>query len=220
MNLRALFISALTVFLLTNIHASPLEADFKQPDTAAPDGGWGAEWKIEGAPVFRQGGMGKKQSDGQTVAIHEQASLPNDSFILSADVYAQANDRWVGLVFDFLSPETYAVWRVKFSENSAFEPTPWQLLQVRDGKSTVVQQGTISPGGELADPAPLKTWRRLQVERDDDGKYVARVLSDLESTPATWSTDLKWKEDDKGRGGLFFSNGFVWVRSFSVSPGQ
>lgn len=211
-------LTAIAALFAGHVYAFPLDADFKKPDTAAPDGGWGADWKVEGAPVFLQGGVGKKQSDGQTVVINEKATLPDGAFVLSADVYAQANDRWIGLVFDYQNPEHYTMWRVKFSENSAFEPTPWQLLKYRDGKSSVVQQGTISPGSELTDPAPLKAWRRLEIEREDGDRYTARILSDLETNPATWSTELKWKDGEKGRAGLSFSNGFVWVKAFSAQP--
>ncbi len=215
--MKLALIFAASLGLLTAAHAFPVSDDFHQSDTNTPDGGWGKTWTIDGAPVFIQSNTGKKQSDGQTVAINTKASLPSGAFAISADVYAQANDRWIGIVFHYSSPGNFGAWRVKFTENSANEPTIWQLIEVRDNQSSILQQGTIQPGAELADPAPLKTWRRLSVTRAADGAYTASLGDQASGDQPTWTTGLKWTGPDQGLAGVFFSNGFVWVKSFTAN---
>lgn len=214
--MKSALIFAASLGLLTAAHAFPVSDDFHQPDTNTPDGGWGREWTIDGSPLFIQGNVGKKQSEGATVAINTKATLPSGAFTVSTDVYAQANDRWIGVVFHYASPGNYGLWRVKFTENSANEPTVWQLLEVRDNQSSILQQGTIQPGAEIVNPAPLKAWRKLIITRAADGAYTAGLQSQADGQPE-WTTDLKWTGQDQGLAGLSFSNGFIWVKSFSAS---
>jgi len=212
MKISAIRISLLAACVALQANAFPGTDPFDRPDTAARDGGWGDGWRIEGGPVFIQDHAGKKQSGGKTVAIESGSSLPDGPFRVSAEFYVQAKDRWAGLVFHYASQDDYRVWRVKFTDGAV----PWQLCSVRDGKLTIVQEGTIFPSADLPEPAPLKSWRRLEVERGGDGGYSVRLRSVEDGGPPGWSARLNWNGGGGGLAGLALDNGFVWTRNFTA----
>ncbi len=180
--------------------------DFTRDNTANPDGGLGADWTTTSG-IFLNSNVAKTQTSGRQLAIYNgDVTLTND-FSISLDMYAQANDRYVGLVFNYSDADNFYILRTKFNSTGAV----WQALKVEGGTQSLVDSGNIAAGSMT-----INTWRTLSLSGTTDGVFNFAV-TDVSGDNTYASDSFSDTSLNGGTSGFVFDSNFVWADNYELS---
>ncbi|RRJ97781.1 PEP-CTERM sorting domain-containing protein [Opitutaceae bacterium TAV4] len=217
MKTQTMLASMLTVFLSaipTHTQAANIpqtfEDDFNRANTNGAGGGLGVNWTVP-ATVFVNSNVAKTQTAGEQLAIYNSVTL-SDSLTLSANVYAQSDGRYVGLIFNYTDASNYSLLRFNFHTT---ETTQWQFIERTTGTNTVVDSGSIKTGD-----MPLNTWRKVSiVSTSTAGQYTFSITNSDGTTSYASKTITSQSATPTltGNAGLYFGNSYIWADNFTLT---
>ncbi len=182
--------------------------DFNRENTANPDGGLGDHWDTDYG-IFLNSNVAKTQTGGEQLAIYNGAVSLTNAFDVSLDMYAQANGRYVGIVFHYMNSSNYYLLRNKFHNTEAGK---WQFMKVENGASAEV----LAWGDIATNSMPINTWRTMNLSETALGEYSFSI-TDLAGTTTNASGSFVDRTFTGGSAGFYFSHSFAWADNFDLT---